>query len=101
MLVERGEKIVQIHSRQRIDQHVMAGDAHLDEAELLGIGMKTVGLGVDGDPVGRVDLADQGLEMFLGVDQGAAVNRTARRASSQSAVLGSTIFDICGRRGLA
>ena len=99
--VERLEKFPQGHSRQRINQHIVAGDAHLNEAELLGICMKAVRLRVNGDPFGRVDLADQGLQMFLGVNHEAAVNRTARRTSSQSGILRGTFFNSCERRELA
>ena len=75
---ESGEERAQIHGGKRIHQKIAVGSADLHETNLLGIGMQTVGLGINGQPRGGVDDGQKGGELFLSINHGRSIVPEAR-----------------------
>jgi len=62
---ERGEGV----AGQRIDEEILAGDADLNEAELLEVRMEAIRLGIDGDAPLGLERGEDGGEFVGGADQ--------------------------------
>ena len=58
----------QAHRRKRIEQFIGSWNAHLDEAKLFGIGVKTVCFGIQGDPFGGTKPRKKIFELLIRID---------------------------------
>jgi hypothetical protein len=74
-LIEGIPKRLQIDIRQRINQIIPAGNAHLNEAKFLRIRVQTVRLGVHGQPFGLAQGGQQRLKLIVVVNHARRVNR--------------------------
>ena len=66
--VQRVEERIQIDGCEGIDQFITVDSADLDQAYFFGIGMKTVGFGVNREPDGGTDHREEGRELFVGIN---------------------------------
>ena len=58
----------EVHRRQRVNQHIGARQADLHETELFRVGVQTVGLGVQRQPVGRANARHPIGQLFIALN---------------------------------
>ena len=66
-LIDRG----QAHGRKWIEQFIGSWNAHLDEAQLFGVGVKTVCLGIQGDPFRGTKSRKKVFQLLIRIDHAA------------------------------
>jgi hypothetical protein len=84
--------------REGVDERVAAGVADLDQAQLLGVRVEAVGLGVEGEPRRAAKRGDQGLDLGV-VDEQHAARAIPQFAGSRFAGEVDVVArPVCGRR---
>jgi len=66
--VEHVEQGIEINGCERVHEFVAVGGADLEEADFFGIGMKAVGFGVEGEPLGGAELRQQGRKFYISIN---------------------------------
>ena len=76
VLVECGEEQIEVHGRERINQPVTGHCADLNQANLFGIGVQAVGLGVERQPGRGFERGQEGSKLCVGVNHRASISMT-------------------------
>ena len=63
-ITERVEQVGEVEPGERIDQKIACFEAKLQEAELLGIGVKTIGFGINRNPGRSLDCCDNRIQIL-------------------------------------
>ncbi len=66
--VERGEERIKVDWRERVHQFVAGDGADLDEADLFGIRVEAVGLGVEGEPGSLLNDRQERRQFYVGIN---------------------------------
>ena len=77
-----GEKSRQVYRDEWIQDHIPVGNADLDQAQLGRIGIKTVGLGIDGNPFCLLKVRQKRRQFFIAVYHRLQQSRTGAKTKA-------------------